>query len=135
MATMSCFQDTTTSTVTTTDDHPLHLPFHLPQDPTVLAWVKQQNAATVEELGSTPEFEEMQATILSIYEDKRKIPSTNDDRVHPAHTRKMAHKMLQQGHPIFYYENTEGGHSGAANLKQSAFEAALVISYLRKQLC
>ena len=32
----------------------------------------------------------------------------------------MAKKMLDQGHKVIYYENVEGGHSAAANLKQSA---------------
>ncbi len=34
--------------------------------------------------------------------------------------RKMAAKMLEQGHDVIYYENTEGGHAGAANHEQSA---------------
>ncbi|MFU8877626.1 MAG: prolyl oligopeptidase family serine peptidase, partial [Wenzhouxiangellaceae bacterium] len=36
--------------------------------------------------------------------------STRDDRVHPAHARKMVAKMLDQGHDLLYYENIEGGH-------------------------
>ncbi|MCP5047828.1 MAG: S9 family peptidase, partial [bacterium] len=47
--------------------------------------------------------------------------STRDDRVHPAHARKMAAKMEQMGHPVFYYENVEGGHAGAANSNQRAY--------------
>ena len=35
--------------------------------------------------------------------------STKDDRVHPGHARKMAKKMLDQGHKVIYYENVEGG--------------------------
>lgn len=44
--------------------------------------------------------------------------STKDDRVHPGHARRMVAKMRQQGHPVLYYENTEGGHSAAADLEQ-----------------
>ena len=34
----------------------------------------------------------------------------------------------------FYYENIEGGHAGAANLKQRAYANALTYSYLLQQL-
>jgi len=51
--------------------------------------------------------------------------STKDDRVHPGHARKMVARMQQQGHSVLYYENTEGGHGGAANLKQSAIQQAM----------
>ncbi|TBR25742.1 S9 family peptidase [bacterium] len=44
--------------------------------------------------------------------------STKDDRVHPGHARKMVARMREQGHPVLYYENTEGGHSAAADLEQ-----------------
>ncbi len=60
--------------------------------------------------------------------------STKDDRVHPGHARKMAAKMTAMGKPVIYYENTEGGHSAAANLKQRAFTDALQIVYLLKKL-
>ncbi len=60
--------------------------------------------------------------------------STRDDRVHPGHARKMAARMLEQGHDILYYENIEGGHGGAANHKQAAFKTALGYSFLWKQL-
>ncbi len=60
--------------------------------------------------------------------------STKDDRVHPAHARKMVARMKEQGHKIYYYENTEGGHAGAANNKQRAYMAALEYAYLYKKL-
>ncbi|WP_417464431.1 prolyl oligopeptidase family serine peptidase [Kordiimonas sp.] len=60
--------------------------------------------------------------------------STKDDRVHPGHARKMAAKMLGMDKPVIYYENTEGGHSAAANLKQKAFTDALQIVYALKKL-
>ena len=34
--------------------------------------------------------------------------NTRDDRVHPAHARKMVAKLEAQGHPVYYFENTEG---------------------------
>ena len=52
--------------------------------------------------------------------------STRDDRVHPAHARKMVGKMLDmQIEGVVYYENIEGGHGGAADNKQRAFMSAL----------
>ena len=34
------------------------------------------------------------------------------------------------GKPVYYYENTEGGHSAAANLNQRAYMSALNFAYL-----
>lgn len=60
--------------------------------------------------------------------------STRDDRVHPAHARKMAARMLEQGHDVLYWENTEGGHAGAADNAQSARMFALTYAFLLRQL-
>jgi prolyl oligopeptidase len=60
--------------------------------------------------------------------------STKDDRVHPGHARKMVAKMQDLGHDVYYYENMEGGHAGAADNKQRADMYALVYSYLWQQL-
>jgi len=60
--------------------------------------------------------------------------STRDDRVHPAHARKMAARMMAQGHGVLYYENIEGGHGGAADNEQRANLQALEFSYLWMQL-
>jgi len=60
--------------------------------------------------------------------------STRDDRVHPAHARKMAARMLAQGDPLLYYENIEGGHGGAADSEQRATMQALEFTFLWRQL-
>jgi prolyl oligopeptidase len=60
--------------------------------------------------------------------------STRDDRVHPAHARKMVARMLEAGQPVLYYENVEGGHGGAANNKQTAFMNALAYAFLWQKL-
>ncbi|MBK9471684.1 MAG: S9 family peptidase [bacterium] len=60
--------------------------------------------------------------------------STRDDRVHPGHARKMVKRMTDMGKPVYYYENTEGGHGAAANLNQRAYMWALTYSYLWKML-
>ncbi len=60
--------------------------------------------------------------------------STRDDRVHPGHARKMAARMMEQGHDVLYYENIEGGHGGAANNEQRAHLQALENAFLWKTL-
>lgn len=56
--------------------------------------------------------------------------NTRDDRVHPAHARKMVAKMEAQGHPVYYFENTEGGHGSGAVNKETATVTALQYAYL-----
>jgi prolyl oligopeptidase len=56
--------------------------------------------------------------------------STRDDRVHPGHARKMAARMIEQGHDVLYYENIEGGHGGAADNSQRANLVALENTFL-----
>lgn len=60
--------------------------------------------------------------------------STRDDRVHPGHARKMAARMLEQDHDVLYYENTEGGHAGAADNIQQARMNALEYTFLWREL-
>jgi prolyl oligopeptidase len=60
--------------------------------------------------------------------------STRDDRVHPGHARKMTAALEQAGHPVWYYENIEGGHAGAADNAQTAFKSALSYSFLHRML-
>lgn len=62
------------------------------------------------------------------------ITSTKDDRVHPGHARKAAKRMEDQGHDFLYYENIDGGHSAAANLKETAKRLALQHTYLMQKL-
>lgn len=60
--------------------------------------------------------------------------STRDDRVHPGHARKMTAALDEAGHPVWYYENIEGGHAGAADNAQTAFKAALGYAFLHRML-
>jgi len=66
--------------------------------------------------------------------------STRDDRVHPGHARKMVRALLEEAQPqgkapeVFYWENTEGGHGGAADNKQRAHMWALTYSMLKQTL-
>ena len=60
--------------------------------------------------------------------------STKDDRVHPGHARKMVARMEAMGHKVYYYENMEGGHAGAADNNQRADVTARVYAYLWDKL-
>jgi prolyl oligopeptidase len=60
--------------------------------------------------------------------------STRDDRVHPGHARKMTAALEAAGHRVWYYENIEGGHAGAADNAQSAFKTALSFAFLWRML-
>ena len=61
--------------------------------------------------------------------------STKDDRVHPGHARKMVCKLRDTcdkvtADNVWYYENIEGGHAGAADNKQRAFMKTLEYQFL-----
>ncbi len=60
--------------------------------------------------------------------------STRDDRVHPGHARKMAARMLEQGHEVLFYENLEGGHGAAADNAQAARMWAQTFTFLWREL-
>jgi prolyl oligopeptidase PreP (S9A serine peptidase family) len=65
--------------------------------------------------------------------------STRDDRVHPAHARKMVRSLTEeatreQAPNVYYWENVEGGHGGAADNKQRAHMWALTYGFLAKTL-
>jgi len=65
--------------------------------------------------------------------------STRDDRVHPGHARKMVAALIEEAGPekaptVQYWENTEGGHGGAADNGQRAFMWSLTYNFLAKEL-
>lgn len=62
------------------------------------------------------------------------MTSTADDRVHPAHARKMTALMKEQGHEVLFYESETGGHQSKGNLDAIAHEKALEFTYLWQQL-
>jgi prolyl oligopeptidase len=60
--------------------------------------------------------------------------STRDDRVHPGHARKMAAKLLALGKQVYFHEPVEGGHAGATDNAQLAFNIALGYAFLRQTI-
>ncbi|KAL9180545.1 hypothetical protein ACHAXT_010998 [Thalassiosira profunda] len=65
--------------------------------------------------------------------------STRDDRVHPGHARKMVASLLDEAGKdkapvVEYWENTEGGHGGAADNSQRAHMWALTYNFLVKTI-
>ncbi len=69
-----------------------------------------------------------------IYYEPLFMAATLDDRVHPAHVRKMVAKMQGYDLPVLYFEAKNGGHLMAANDAQRAFNATLQTIYLIQRL-
>src|SRR5262245_4079618 len=57
--------------------------------------------------------------------------SARDDRVQPGHARKMAARLEEFGHSIFFYEPPQGGH-GTSDYEQTAHMWALGYAFLRR---
>ncbi|MEZ5958534.1 MAG: prolyl oligopeptidase family serine peptidase [Hyphomonadaceae bacterium] len=101
-------------------------------------------ASWVGEYGS-PNVPEQRAFLETItpYQNLRARPdfptvfiytSTKDDRVHPGHARKYGARLDELGIPYLYYENTDGGHSANANLREAARRRTLEYMYLTQRL-
>ena len=60
--------------------------------------------------------------------------STKDDRVHPAHARALGYLTEGAGKRVYYFENIEGGHAGAADNRQRAHNLALGWEFLWREL-
>jgi prolyl oligopeptidase len=56
------------------------------------------------------------------------LSASTDDRVHPAHARKMAALMQSLGHEVLYHETYSGGHGS------SGYQSALSFNFLWQQL-
>ncbi|RDJ99981.1 prolyl oligopeptidase family serine peptidase [Paraburkholderia lacunae] len=97
-------------------------------------------ASWIDEYGDPDEPEE--ARVLSAYSPYHRVSagieyppvlfttSTADDRVHPAHARKMTARMQALGaDKVWYRENTEGGHGGSDELEQAEHDA-MVFEFL-----
>jgi prolyl oligopeptidase len=62
------------------------------------------------------------------------ITSSNDDRVHPSHARKMAFQLEEVESPVLLYEQQEGGHAVSTNINQNAFNQSLILTFLTQKL-
>jgi len=60
--------------------------------------------------------------------------TTKDDRVGPQHARKFAARLKEYGIPYLFYEDTAGGHSGDADVEQSARLKAMEMVYFTRKL-
>ncbi len=56
--------------------------------------------------------------------------STNDDRVHPSHARRFAHRLFGSGTRALFHEFGSGGHGGAGNSEEQAARTAMGYSFL-----
>jgi prolyl oligopeptidase len=60
--------------------------------------------------------------------------SRRDDRVHPAHARKMAAKLQALGYDALFYEPAAGGHGYGKDNAEVASFAALGLAFLRRAI-
>ncbi|GAA3507229.1 prolyl oligopeptidase family serine peptidase [Streptomyces showdoensis] len=60
--------------------------------------------------------------------------STRDDRVHPGHARKAAARLRELGHRVLLHETLVGGHAGATDHEQTAYNSALEHTFLWRTL-
>lgn len=75
-----------------------------------------------------------QLTADKVYPPVLLMTSTRDDRVHPGHARKTAARLRELGHPVLLHENIGGGHAGASDNEQAAYNNALVHTFLWQHL-
>ncbi|WP_296514743.1 prolyl oligopeptidase family serine peptidase [Rhodopseudomonas sp.] len=57
-----------------------------------------------------------------------------DDRVHPGHARKMAARLQELGHQVWFNETVSGGHSGAVDNTDQARTQALGYAFFRRTI-
>lgn len=102
------------------------------------SWMAEYgNPDDPEERAVIEQYSSVQAVVgveKRIYPPALVTTSTRDDRVHPAHARLFAQALLDAGQAVDYYENTEGGHAGAADNKQTAFVESLIYTWIEKTL-
>lgn len=92
-----------------------------PADPTVAAYIAQYSP-----------YQNIQKGVA--YPEIFFHTSTADDRVLPGHTRKTVERFEQKGVKVLMYENTEGGHGGAADPEQTVHKIAMEYTYLFQKL-
>ncbi len=61
------------------------------------------------------------------------VAARNDDRMHPAHARRMAAKMEDQGHLVYYFENMDGGHAMSSH-ESFSYQWAMTFRFFQKIL-
>ncbi|MGE0762763.1 MAG: prolyl oligopeptidase family serine peptidase [Bdellovibrionales bacterium] len=62
------------------------------------------------------------------------LTATDDDRVAPAHARRMAWLLQRNDQKFYYFESEEGGHALSNNPLQRAFRTALELTWLKREL-
>jgi prolyl oligopeptidase len=60
--------------------------------------------------------------------------SSNDDRTHPAHARKMAARLQVLGHAAYLSESAAGGHQGLTQQSQTAADLARILVFLQQTI-
>jgi prolyl oligopeptidase len=79
-------------------------------------------------------YQNVKPTVEAKYPRVLFTTSSNDNRVHPGHTRKMAALMEALGHDILFFEETDGGHGNTGNIIRRIYHDALVYTFFSKEL-
>ena len=69
-----------------------------------------------------------------VYPPTLLVGNRNDDRVHPAHSRKFAYRLQELGQPVWIVEAAEGGHSGRTTGDIFATREATLYTFLMHTL-
>jgi prolyl oligopeptidase len=100
------------------------------------SWVDEYGSVSIPEerafLASISPYANLKTSVA--YPEPFIYTTTSDDRVGPSHARKFAARMKEYGLPYLFYEDTSGGHSSDANLKQVAEGEALKAIYFTRKL-
>lgn len=87
-----------------------------PDDPQQWAWMQEHSPFHLLHVGRR-------------YPPTLLLSSARDDRVHPAHARRMAWRLEALGAPVLYHEEDEGGHTGFATAAQRARASAMAYAF------
>lgn len=100
------------------------------------SWVDEYGSASVPEerafLARISPYHNVRAGVD--YPEPYIWTTTKDDRVGPQHARKFAARLADMRLPYLFYEDTEGGHSGDADIAQGARLLALQTTYFAQKL-
>ncbi|WP_297574438.1 prolyl oligopeptidase family protein [uncultured Deefgea sp.] len=102
------------------------------------SWLAEYGDPTVTEeravLAAYSPYQQVAPASLQRYPAVLLTCASHDDRVHPAHARKMAAKLIDQGHQVLFFEKAQGGHQHGYSALETAQELSRALIFLQQQL-
>ncbi|WP_348945008.1 prolyl oligopeptidase family serine peptidase [Chitinibacter sp. FCG-7] len=99
------------------------------------SWIAEYGKPDAEYLGVYSPYQNAKLATEQHYPRVLLTTSSEDDRVDPAHARKMAAKLQELGHDALFFESQSGGHAGQTRQQHTAEELARVLVFLRQSIC